>query len=424
MPFVEFALGVDHFGFDPQAELHALFAGLLGESAYAAGQFVARLRPVAQSLAVAVARIFFAEPPVVEQKHVYAEFPGLADEIHELLFVEAEVGGLPVVEQGHAVARAVLQLVQPCPVVQVAGGLSRSLLADGEDEFRCAEGLVLFQRVARGVGVDAGQQTQAAVVCLLEDEAEVARPAQRARQYGAGLLGGGGAEGELEEGRHEHVGACAELGVYHLLAVFQPLFVEVGLVGPVAVILREIVFAAAQAEHGRGVFLDAHGLAFAVGYLRVQLEHILAGVGRVAEAHFGAVDGIGERHHRFAHAVGDGLLRVSGIGEQGRGVAVGVVHVQGRFVVVLHAVCHVCLRAGGQCGVVGAVEQFASQIFLADASVVAYAEHQRGVVCVDDDGLLLRHGAGQGAESGEQQCFQSHVVFSFSCFFSPAHTYI
>ena len=80
-------------------------------------QLVLCLVPVSQSLGVAVAFVFVSEPSVVEQEHIHAQFYGIAHQFYQLVLVEVEVGGFPVVEQGHAVFLAVLELVFACPVV-------------------------------------------------------------------------------------------------------------------------------------------------------------------------------------------------------------------------------------------------------------------------------------------------------------------
>ena len=81
------------------------------------GELVGGLLPVAQALGVAMAGMLIAKPSIIEQEHVYTQAYGIAHQLAELLFAEVKVGGLPVVEQGHAVALAILQLVTACPVM-------------------------------------------------------------------------------------------------------------------------------------------------------------------------------------------------------------------------------------------------------------------------------------------------------------------
>ena len=62
----QLALGVHHFGFDPESEFHALRIGLFYKVTDTVGQLLFYLGPVAQSLGVAVARILGAKPAVVQ----------------------------------------------------------------------------------------------------------------------------------------------------------------------------------------------------------------------------------------------------------------------------------------------------------------------------------------------------------------------
>ena len=180
MLLVKFALGADHFRFNPDAELDVAFGSFVHQLLDAVGELVFRFVPVTQALCVAVAFVFVAEPSVVEQEHVHAQFHGIAHEFHQLILVEIEVSGLPVVQQGQAVFLSVFKLVFACPVVEIAAGLSASAVAVSEIKVRCAERFAFGQRVFREIRVDTGNDAKVFLVVHLECETEVTRPAQRA----------------------------------------------------------------------------------------------------------------------------------------------------------------------------------------------------------------------------------------------------
>ena len=129
MLFVKFAFGAHHFRLYPNTEFDVAFGCFVYQFLDAMRQLVLCLVPVSQSLGVAVAFVFVSEPSVVEQEHIHTQFYGIAHQFYQLVLVEVEVGGFPVVEQGHAVFLAVLELVFACPVVEVAAGLSASAVA-------------------------------------------------------------------------------------------------------------------------------------------------------------------------------------------------------------------------------------------------------------------------------------------------------
>ena len=159
MLFVQFALGIHHFGLNPDAELDAFFLRFFNKLGHLSGQFVGGFLPVTQTLGVAVAGIFVTKPSVIQQEHVHTELYGIAHQIAELFLIEVEIGGFPVVEQGKAAFLSVLQLVLTCPVMQVAAGAAQTLIAHGEEELRGGEGFLGTQFVGGEIGVDTADET-------------------------------------------------------------------------------------------------------------------------------------------------------------------------------------------------------------------------------------------------------------------------
>ena len=70
MFLIKLALRIDHLRLDPDAEFHSGLPGCADKGRNAARKLVAGRFPVAEPRAVVAARIFVAEPSVVEQKHI------------------------------------------------------------------------------------------------------------------------------------------------------------------------------------------------------------------------------------------------------------------------------------------------------------------------------------------------------------------
>ena len=121
--FVEFALRVHHFRFNPDAELHAGLLGRFHQGRHAFGEFRARGVPVAEARVVVLARVLVAEPSVVEQEHVHAEVLGVLHQVGQDLLVKVEARVFPVVQQCQPVALAVLEAVAEGPFVEVSASL-------------------------------------------------------------------------------------------------------------------------------------------------------------------------------------------------------------------------------------------------------------------------------------------------------------
>ena len=274
--FIQLAAGIDHFGFDPETEADALALGSFDQSGDAAGQFAAGFVPISESLRVVVPRMLVAEPSVVEQEHVHAEFRRVVHERREFFFVEVEIGCLPVVEQRHAVLAAVFELVAARPVVQAAACASGSPGAEGEDEFRRAEDFMGTQGVFRREGVDAGEDAQAVVLVHFEGEPEIARPCQRAQKHLPFGFGHRAVEGYGEQRRAEHVGPRAERRIEYLLAEVEPALALVDLVRPVSGKFGQVVAPGSEAKHRRCVFVQGDGFALVVYDLGPALDDVLA----------------------------------------------------------------------------------------------------------------------------------------------------
>lgn len=88
-------VGVDHFRFDPQAELHPERANMVDQRAQAAWPDGLVDVPVAEPRPVVAA---VAEPAVVQDKAFYADLRSEVGEVGEPVEVVVEVDGFPGVE--------------------------------------------------------------------------------------------------------------------------------------------------------------------------------------------------------------------------------------------------------------------------------------------------------------------------------------
>lgn len=88
----QIGIGVDHFGFDPQAELHAERADMVDQGAQAAGPDGLLDVPVAESCRVVAA---VAEPAVVQDEALHADLRAEVGEVGELVEVVVEVDSPP-----------------------------------------------------------------------------------------------------------------------------------------------------------------------------------------------------------------------------------------------------------------------------------------------------------------------------------------
>lgn len=67
------------------------------------------------------------------------------------------------------------------------------------------------------------------------------------------------------------------------------------------------------------------------------------------------------------------------ISEFGRRIGVGMVYVERRLEIILHAVGQICLRATRSRFIFTRIGKFLTEITLIDAAIVAYFQDQRGI---------------------------------------------
>ena len=115
---VQIGILVDHFGLDPDAEFHAERLNPLGQAGQTTRQALWIGGPVAQTGGIARAR---AEPAVIQHEELNAVLVRCTRDVDQLILVEIEVGGFPVVDQNRARLVTPFSACQPAAVQAVIG---------------------------------------------------------------------------------------------------------------------------------------------------------------------------------------------------------------------------------------------------------------------------------------------------------------
>ena len=226
MALEQVAGGVDHFGLDPDAEVHAALAGLGGEVIEAVREFVGVDLPIAEAGIVVVAGMAIAEPAVVQEEGVHSQILGAVEEGDDGLFVKMEIGGLPVIEQDRSGLVAVADAVAERPAMEIAADSTFAVVAPGPEHGRRGEGPAGLEAILGGRRIYAAQGAQAVFPVHFEGKLEAAGPGEGAAEHLAGILLGRGSQREDEGGDAEPAGSHSDLGVEHLDARAEFFFNE------------------------------------------------------------------------------------------------------------------------------------------------------------------------------------------------------
>ena len=123
---VEVGVGVDHLGFDPEAEVHVEGVDLVDERLQAVGKFCLVDVPVAETEVVGGA---LAEPAVVHDEALDTDAGGLFGEGGLARIVDGHLGGFPrVIDDGAELRRGLLREdVGDLEAVEDARGFAHSM---------------------------------------------------------------------------------------------------------------------------------------------------------------------------------------------------------------------------------------------------------------------------------------------------------
>ena len=418
----EFALGVHHLWLYPYAELHARLLCIPHQSGYSVGQLVLRCLPVTQSSMVILARVLVGKPSVIEQEHIHSQILCILHQFSQTLLVEVESGVLPVVEQGHSVARTHVHLIQSGPVVQVARSLSHSILTHREDELRSGEHLSRLQFVVRSIRVDSRNHTQRSHVIHLEGEAEVACPSYCTQHHTSLILSGRRVESQFEERLLLHGSTCTQFRIHYLLARDQLGCLRLTLLGPVAVVGGHKILRALEVEHCRGVAPQRDGCLLLVRHLAPCLYHALLRVSHIVQFHRHGILLVGQSDDSLSATLHRLLLHRLEI-QISSHVSVSMRDSQSRLKEVLGTrsgthlmptLAHRPVRSGIhiplQLVIVSGVLQLLSQIHLIESPLGRHLHHQVRLPCCHTDGLLCQSHHGKQTQSGNRHDSLSHLI--------------
>ena len=119
MGAIQIAVGIDHFGFEPDAHFHAEAGDMVNQRLQAIGIHRVGYSPVAESRAVMPPR---SEPAIIEHEPLNPKRGGAAGEIFQLLDIMRKPNGFPgiVMHRARLGARRRAQDVRPHMMVEMA----------------------------------------------------------------------------------------------------------------------------------------------------------------------------------------------------------------------------------------------------------------------------------------------------------------
>ena len=138
MSAVKLTVLVDHLELDPEAELHAERIDALRKARDAVRQAVGVRPPVAKATRLTAAR---GEPAIVEDEELDADIVRRLGDAHELLLIEIEVRGLPIVDEdgAHLVAPDTARQARAVDLVEVLAHAVEAVVRPDHDGLRRLE---------------------------------------------------------------------------------------------------------------------------------------------------------------------------------------------------------------------------------------------------------------------------------------------
>ena len=250
MGAVQIAIGVDHFGLNPESEIHFEVVDAINQGLQPLGKLLRVDGPIAEAGVVVVA---LAEPAIVDHEEFDTELGGLGGEIHLALFVDGESGGLPgIVEHGaQAGGDAAGENLFACKAVQRARSGAEAVGGEAAVEGRRVQRFAGFEGIGEIEAVEAAGDAYLAIGRLLDGDAPVAAPSQGAEPHRAVLFGGvTGIDGKP---RICIVAGMPLTAFEDLLAFVNGLVIHLGFGGPASGEVRELVAFAGRQVPGGGL---------------------------------------------------------------------------------------------------------------------------------------------------------------------------
>ena len=282
----ELGAGVHHLRLHPDPELQALLVCVGGDVVDPLREFAAVDLPVAQTGIRVVARVFVAEPAVIQHEHLQVHRGRIVDHPQQRLRVEIEISTLPAVEQDRMDRAPAVQAVAARPAVQVARSRPGTGTGIGPDHVGGTELLTRGQRPGRGKGMDAADHVEPAFDIVFERQPVIAAPGQGPRHHLTGILL------QFFRAETEHEGGVGTLGILRAAAGFEDLHAfaerlgfQFHLLGPGPVDMREEVAVRAQGERAGGILQHPQRLRPFIQDLRMLHDHVFRRISVEDQAH-------------------------------------------------------------------------------------------------------------------------------------------
>ena len=175
MSAVKLTVLVDHLELDPEAELHAERIDALRKARDAVRQAVGVRPPVAEATRLTAAR---GEPAIVEDEELDADIVRRLGDAHELLLIEIEVRGLPIVDEdgAHLVAPDTARQARAVELVIVLAHAVEAMIRPDHDSLRRLERILRRELPAEFLRMDAhrhARDIKRIDLCLREEVAAV-----------------------------------------------------------------------------------------------------------------------------------------------------------------------------------------------------------------------------------------------------------
>ena len=135
MRAIEVAVGVDHFGFEPQAEFHAKLGDMFDQRTKPIGIDIPRYIPVSQTRTVMAAA---TEPAIIQNKALHADLRCAGGKLLQFFDIMVEIDGFPsvIVDRTRFAAHCRPKQFGAHMVMELAAELAEPLSAIGRDNLR------------------------------------------------------------------------------------------------------------------------------------------------------------------------------------------------------------------------------------------------------------------------------------------------
>ena len=213
----QLTLGIYHLRFYPDAKLQTAFHRFARQRLETVRQTFSIRLPVTKPCVIIDARILVAEPAVIEQEQLGADFLRRIVEADNTVKIKVKTGCFPVVQK-HAARRVAIANPEVArPRMQLPAHVAQALRAKCPNHGRRHECFIGFEFVGRCKRIHAAHRANARAIPI-EAKLEAARPSERPRQHPARVLLRWPVERNQEAWVAELMRPHADLGIQYLQA--------------------------------------------------------------------------------------------------------------------------------------------------------------------------------------------------------------